>query len=171
MGHHGGGGALRLDEFFWTPRSKQMLPTGCHTPKSEAHSHWKMNYHTPPLKNEASFWEVIPRKNRKLLLISVFHFFLFAIWLPHGQHWTVIEGTGSLTRCYSLCHHEDHREPCNKFLIEKPPYFAHVLAKVPVRFFKEPPSPTHVLHTWVGDCHLLLSFLHFHSLNHFLHSI
>ena len=136
---------------------------GCYTPKSEAHSHWKMNYPTPPLKNEASFWEVIPRKNRKLLLISVFHFFLFAIWLPHGQHWTVIEGTGSLTRCYSLCHHEDHREPCNKFLIERPPYFAHVLAKVHVRNFKEPSSPTHVLHTcrkpWLSSATVISTFL------------
>ena len=26
-------------------------------------------------------------------------FFVAANWLPHGQHWAIIEGTASLTRC------------------------------------------------------------------------
>ena len=25
--------------------------------------------------------------------------FLTAIWLPHGQHWAILKGTASITRC------------------------------------------------------------------------
>ena len=30
---------------------------------------------------------------------GVFFFFETAIWLLHGQLWTIVEGIGSLTRC------------------------------------------------------------------------
>ena len=46
----------------------------------------------------------------------VLTFFLTAIWLPHGQLWAIIEGTASLTQCYSLrftfsTRVQGHREP------------------------------------------------------------
>ena len=38
-------------------------------------------------------------KNGKATGPSVFFLFSSAIWLSHGQLWTIIEGTSSLNRC------------------------------------------------------------------------
>ena len=117
-----------IHEFFWNLPSKQMPPP-LGRPflkmKPSPYLHWKMTPPHSPLKNEASFWEITPRKKkpkyRKLLLIYAFHFicYLAAPWptlchyqgdSPDVNHFVFIN--------FRL---EGHREPRNESLLGRPP--------------------------------------------------
>ena len=68
---------------------------------------WKGNHTKHVCKHKYIFEE-----------LAKYVFFLTDIWLPHGQLSAILEGTASLTRCWSLCFvhiwPEGHGEPHNK---------------------------------------------------------
>ena len=88
--------AGKINIFHFLPFSFSNLPDMVWT--------WKLAMRIT-LKDEMNQWR---RQDSHI-------FFLSFIWLRHGQHWAIIEGTPSSTRCWSLrliyIWTEGHQEP------------------------------------------------------------